>query len=147
MSRWSRLAEAARDVVLRTVIGWVGEQLLGIAELDKLAEIHEGRALRYAGGLLHVVRDDGDRELVFQLIDQLFDLGRRNGIERRARLVEKDHLGTDRNRARDAKPLLLAAGQAQAAAVQLVLDFAPQSAPSAAPSRPVPSISDFGSRS
>jgi hypothetical protein len=41
----------------------------------------------------------------------------------RARLVEQDHLGLHRDRAGDAQPLLLAAGQAQAIGVELVLDL------------------------
>ena len=45
---------------------------------------------------------------------------------RAERLVHQQHLWLDRDRARDAKALLLAARQAQAALVQLVLDLVPQ---------------------
>ena len=98
----------------------------GRTELDQLAEIHEGGEVGDARGLLHVVGDDHDRVVVLQLVDQLLDLGGRDRIERRARLVEQDHLRLHRDGARDAQPLLLAAGQAQAVGAELVLDLVPQ---------------------
>ena len=103
-----------------------GEDLAGRAELDQLAEIHEGGEVRDARRLLHVVGDDHDRVVGLQLVDQLLDLGGRDRIERRARLVEQDHLGLHRDGAGDAQALLLAAGQAQAVGVELVLDLVPQ---------------------
>ena len=84
------------------------------AELDQLAEIHEGGELRDAGRLLHVVGDDDDRELGAQLLDQLLDLAGRDRVERRGRLVEQDHLRPLRDGAGDAQALLLAAREAHA---------------------------------
>src|SRR5258708_4776590 len=121
-------AEPAGDVVLGASIARRGEDLVGLVELDQFAEIHERGLVGDAGGLLHVVGDDGDRIVFRQFLDQFLDLGGRNRIERRARLVEQDHLGPHRNGTGDAKPLLLAAGQAQAGGVELVLDLVPQSA-------------------
>src|SRR6202163_5041236 len=121
-------AEPAGDVVLGTSIARRGEDLVGFAEFDQLAEIHEGGLVRDARGLLHVVGDDGDRIVLRQFLDQLLDLGGGNGVERRAGFVEQDHLGTHGHGAGDAKPLLLAAGQAEAAGAQLVLDLVPQCA-------------------
>ncbi|MNZ94954.1 hypothetical protein D3C78_1140760 [compost metagenome] len=72
------------------------------------------------------MRHDDHRVVVLQLGDQLFDLGRGNRIQGRAGLVEQQHFGLDRNAARNAQALLLAAGQARAALLQLVLDFIPQ---------------------
>ena len=43
--------------------------------------MEEGRALRHARGLLHVVGDDHDRIAAAQLVDQLLDLGGRDRIE------------------------------------------------------------------
>ena len=51
----------------------MGKNAFGLVELDQLAEIHEGRVVGAAGGLLHVVGDDGNAVVVFQLGDQLFD--------------------------------------------------------------------------
>ena len=48
------------------------------------------------------------------------------GIERRGRLVHQQHLGLHRQRARDAEALLLAAGEAQRALVQAILDLVPE---------------------
>src|SRR4249919_1768757 len=87
------LAETAGDVVLRAAIARRGEHLARGVELDQLAEIHEGGEIGDARRLLHVVGDDHDRVVLFELVDQLLDLGRRDRIERRARLVEQDHLG------------------------------------------------------
>src|SRR6478752_3756326 len=66
--------EASGDVVLGLLLGRLGEQHFGLAELDQLAEVPE------------------------------------------------------RDRARDAQALLLAAGEAERALLQLVLDLAPQRA-------------------
>src|ERR1700712_2716419 len=121
-------AEAAGDVVLGASIARRGEDLVGFAELDQFSQIHEGRLVGDARGLLHVVGDDGDGVVLRQFLDQLLDLGGRNRIERRARLVEQDHFGPHRDGARDAQPLLLPAGQAEAGSIQLVLDFVPERA-------------------
>ncbi len=94
-------------------------------EFDELAQVHVPGEIGYARRLLHVVRDDRDRVVLLQLRDQLLDLRRRDGIERRRRLVQQQHLGLDRDRARDAKPLLLPAGQRHPALLQLVLGLAP----------------------
>ena len=61
-----------------------------------------------------------------QLVDQLLDLLRADGIQRRRRLVEQQHLGLDGERAGDAEALLLAAGQADRAVAQPILDLVPQ---------------------
>src|SRR6266436_1834123 len=121
-------AKSAGDVVLRASIARRGEDLAGLVELDQLAEIHEGGLVGDARGLLHVVGDDRDRVALGQFLDQLLDLGGRNRIERRARLVEQDHFRPHGDGAGDAEPLLLAAGQAQARGVELVLDLVPQRA-------------------
>src|SRR5712672_2215741 len=121
-------AEPAGDVVLGTSVARRGEKLAGLVEFDQLPQIHEGGLVRDARRLLHVMGDDGDGVVLRQFLDQFLDLGGRDRIERRARLVEQDHLGPHRDRAGDAKPLLLAAGQAQAGGVQLVLDLVPQRA-------------------
>src|SRR5436190_16189100 len=63
------LAEAAGDVVLGASIARRGEYLVGVVELDQLAQIHEGRLVGYARGLLHVVGDDGDRVVLGQFLD------------------------------------------------------------------------------
>ncbi len=61
-----------------------------------------------------------------QLAHQLFDLDGGDRIERRRRLVHEQHFGIDRERARDAQPLLLAAGERGAGLMELVLDLFPQ---------------------
>ena len=49
-----------------------------------------------------------------KLVDQLLDLGGRDRVERRGRLVEEDDFGPHGERAGDAQPLLLPARQRQA---------------------------------
>src|SRR5712675_1873890 len=121
-------AEPAGDVVLGTSIARRGENLAGLVEFDQFPKIHEGGLVRDARRLLHVMSDDGDRVVLRQFLDQFLNLRRRNRIERRAWLVEQDHLGPHRHRAGDAKPLLLAAGERETRGVQLVLDLVPQRA-------------------
>jgi hypothetical protein len=64
--------------------------------------------------------------VALQLVDQLLDLAGGDRVERRAGLVEQQHLGLDGDAAGDAQALLLAARQARAALVELVLDLVPQ---------------------
>src|ERR1700733_9227319 len=99
-------AEPAGDVVLGAAIGRRGKYLVGLVKLDQFAEIHEGRLVGDARGLLHVVGDDGDGVVLRQFLDQFLDLGGRNRIERRARLVEQYHFGPHRYGARNAQSLL-----------------------------------------
>src|SRR5712671_3792147 len=68
-------AEPAGDVILGTSIARRGENLAGLVEFDQLTEIHEGGLVRDARGLLHVMRDDGDRVVLRQFLDQFLDLG------------------------------------------------------------------------
>ena len=63
---------------------------------------------------------------LLQLDHQLLDPVGRDRVERRARLVHQDHLGLDRQRPGDAEPLLLAAGERQAALLELVLHLVPE---------------------
>src|SRR5580704_6036889 len=124
--RQAASAEATGDVVLRAPVARRGEYLAGGVELDHLAEIHEGGEIGNPGGLLHIVGDDRDRVVFLQLVDQLFDLGGRDRIERRAGLVEQDHFRLDGDGAGDAQPLLLPAGEAQAVGVELSLHLLPE---------------------
>src|SRR6476661_7381215 len=94
-------SESPGDVRLGTLLARAGEQALSVLHLDELAEVEEGRPVRDARGLLKVVRDDDDRELALQLVDELLDLLGRRGIERRRRLIEEQHFGVVRQRARD----------------------------------------------
>src|SRR5690606_6028852 len=85
-------AEAPRDVVDRERVHGVLEDLAGGADLHQAPEVEVGRALADSRRLLHVVCDDGDRITLAQVVDQLLDLGGRDRVERRARLVHQDDL-------------------------------------------------------
>src|SRR6516165_8739788 len=106
-------AEPAGDVILRAPVARRSENPARRVELHEIAEIHESREVGHTSRLLHIVRHDRDRVVDLELVDQFFDLGGGDRIERRARFVEQDNLGLDRYRACDAQPLLLAAGEAQ----------------------------------
>ena len=121
-----QLPESAGDVVLGVLRLGVREHVDRSRVLDQLAEPEEGGLVRDARRLLQVVRHDDDRVLRLELLDQLLDLQRGDRIERRAGLVHQDDLRLDRDRARDAQPLLLAARERQAALVQPVLDLVPE---------------------
>src|ERR1700759_2334144 len=102
-------AEAAGDVGLRPRVAGCGEELRRGAELDHLAGQEEGGEVADAGGLLHVVGDDGDGAEIFNLNEQLFDLGGADGIESGAGFVEEEDFGFDSEAAGDAETLLLTA--------------------------------------
>ena len=118
--------EDARDEVLGLLLGRPAEDLLGRPLLDDVAHEQEGDPVGDAPGLGEVVRDDDERQLRAELEDQLLDPGRRVRVERRARLVHQHHVGSDREHARDAEALLLAAGEAKRRTVEIVLDLVPE---------------------
>ena len=99
---------------------------VGAAELDELAEPEERRVVGHPRRLLHVVRDDHDRVVLLQIVDQLFDTLRGNRVERRRGLVHQQNLGPHRERAGDAQPLLLAARQRERGGVQPILHLVPE---------------------
>ncbi len=72
------------------------------------------------------MRHDDERVLLLELQHQLLDLGRRDRVQRRAGLVEQDHLRLDGDRPGDAQALLLAARQAEGAVFEPVLDLVPE---------------------
>src|SRR5450631_717968 len=121
-----RLAEASGYIVLGAAIVRRRKHAGRFAVFDQLAEIHERSEVGHTRGLLHVVGHDGDGVVVLELVDQLLDLGGGDRVERRARLVEQDHLRPHRDGAGDAKPLLLAAGEREPVGIELVLDLFPQ---------------------
>src|SRR3990167_3003051 len=82
---------APGDVVFRLLHRRVGEQGVGVTELDQLAHVHEGGVIRDPRRLLHVVGDDDDGVLGFQFVDQFFDLEGGDRIQRRAGFVEQQH--------------------------------------------------------
>ena len=70
--------------------------------------------------------DGHDRVIGFKLVDQFFNFCRGDGIECRAGLIHQKHFRLDRERARDAKPLLLAAGETRARLVQIIFHLVPK---------------------
>src|SRR5262245_1637064 len=98
------------DVVIGTTLFGRRKEPLGRADLDQLSQVHERGDIRDPRGLLQVVRDDDDAELVAKVEQRLFDAQRRDRVERRGGLIEEDYLGLQRDRAGDAQALLLTAG-------------------------------------
>ena len=118
--------ETARNVIFRLFLARAHEDGSGFIEFDELAQIHERGEVGYPRGLLHVVRHDGDGVIAFQFVDEFFDFGGGNGVQRRGRLVQQYDFWLDCNRPRNAQTLLLSTGKRQAVLLQFVLDLAPQ---------------------
>jgi hypothetical protein len=68
------LSEPACDVVFRPLVGGSGKDLFRLIKLNELAQQEKPGEFRHARGLLHIMRDDHDSELFFQLEDQFLDL-------------------------------------------------------------------------
>jgi hypothetical protein len=85
----------------------IREDPLGIAGFDQLAELKERGPLRDPPSLLHRVGHHDDRIALSKLIDQLFNPGGCDRVERRARLVHQNDLGLHRDRPGDTEALLL----------------------------------------
>ena len=90
-----------------------GEQRLGGRRLDDASDVHHRHALADVLDHRQVVRDEehGEAERVLQLEEQVEDLRLDRHVEGRHRLVGDDEPRVERERARDADPLALAAGE------------------------------------
>ena len=79
-----------------SVYGWqrVEEQLLGVGDLDQLADVHHRDAVADVLDDAQVVGDEqvGQAELVLQVLEQVEDLRLDRDVERRDRLVADDQL-------------------------------------------------------
>src|SRR5829696_50956 len=140
MRPWSgtRSAHLAGDVRLGALVGRVGEDLLGVVVLDDPAgpvllvgvqlDGEEGGHVRHPRGLLHVVCDDDDRVVLFQLEHQVLDPPGGDRVKGRAGLVHEDHVGVGGQGAGDAQALLLAARHAEGVGLQPVLYLVPERA-------------------
>src|SRR5262245_60444793 len=71
--------------------------------------------------------DDHNRVVVFQNSNQLLDLGGGDWIESRTGLIHEHDFGLHRERARDAKALLLTTGKPKRATVEPIFHFFPKS--------------------
>ena len=99
----------------------VAEHLLGIALLDDDAAVHEDHAVAHGAGKGHLVRDDDHGHFFLrEITDDLEHLAGQLGIERAGRLVEKEDVGPQRQRAGDGDALLLSAGELAGVGVRLV---------------------------
>ena len=86
-------------------------EVVALGDLDHLAEVHDHHAVGDVADDVEVVRDEdvGEAELPLQVLQQVEDLGLDRDVERGDRLVADDQLRVDRERARDADALALAA--------------------------------------
>src|SRR3954447_3783106 len=86
-------------------------QVLALRKLDDLAQVHHGHAVAHVPDDGQVVRDEDDREaeLALEVAEEVEDLGLDRDVERRHRLVRDDQLRLERERARHADALALAA--------------------------------------
>ena len=81
--------------------------------LQELAAVHHGDAVAKADRLFHVVSDEENRrrKLALERLEVVLGLGANQRVEGAERLVHQQQFRLGGERARDAHPLLLAAGQ------------------------------------
>ena len=102
-------AQQAPRVLLRRCV----EDLLDAGLLDHLAVLHHQHLVGHEAHHREVVADEdvGQAELVLQVLQQVEHLRLHRDVERAHRLVEHQHLGLQRQAARDRDALALAAGE------------------------------------
>ena len=98
--------------------------------------VEEHRVVRDPHGLAQVVGDHDQGQRGRQGLEQCLDRLGRERVERRRRLVEQEHLGSDGQGAGQAEQLLLAAREPEGRVVEAVLDGVPQARPRSAGARP-----------
>src|SRR6185436_11144947 len=106
-----RSTEAASDVILGELVARIGEDAIGLAHLDEIAEMEIGRALRNTRRLLHRMRHDDDGITLPQLLHEVLDACGGDRVERTAGLVHEDDFRIHGTRARNTQALLVAAAQ------------------------------------
>ena len=100
----------------------VGHDLFGLADLDDLAQVHDGDAVTDYPGQREVVGDEqvGHPELLLVGHHELQDVVADRDVEAGHRLVGDDHVGLEHDGPGDADALALAAGELVGVAVQVV---------------------------
>ena len=90
-----------------------GKDLLGRADFEDAAEVHDRDPVGDVPGQAEVMRDDHQRQAQFvaQSQQQGEDLPANGCVEARHRFVGDDDVGVEDERSRDHHPLSLAAGQ------------------------------------
>ena len=109
----TRVRSTSCDELGDVVVGRVGEDLLGGADLDDPAVAHHRDAVAEAHRLVEVVGDEDDRlaRASLQVEQLVLHLAADQRVERAERLVHQQHVGVGGQRAGEADPLLHAAGQ------------------------------------
>ena len=99
----------------------VAEQRARRRQLDEAAGAHHGDAVGDVVDDREVVADEqvGEAELLLQVLEQVEDLRLDRDVERGDRLVADHHVGTQRQRARDADALALAAREGVRVAAEM----------------------------
>src|SRR5690606_7455466 len=104
--------ESAGNIVFGFLASRFHEDTVGLAKFNELTQVHIGGVIGATRGLLHIVRNDHHGVVRLEFGDELFDLGRRDRVQCRARLIQQKHFGLDGNATRNAKTLLLPPRQA-----------------------------------
>ncbi len=88
---WSRFrvfsTETSANIIFGLFLGGISKYFLGRIDLDQPAHVEESGDVGTPARLLHVVGDDDDGVVLLQLVDELLDLDRGDGIERGTGLV------------------------------------------------------------
>src|SRR4051812_11325242 len=102
-----------REERLRVRVRRAVVDLALVSDLHDLAEVHDRDAVGDVAHEREVVSDEkvGQAEVALQRLEQVHDLRADRHVERGHRLVEHDHLRVERERASEADPLPLAAGE------------------------------------
>ena len=121
-------AQPNRPVMYSSVCFFAGLEKICVVAPNSTMRPWKKKAgvVAHAGRLLHVVGHEDDRVALLELHHQILDLRRGHRVDGRAGLVHEQDLRLGGDGARDAQPLLLAAGQRVAGLVQLVLDLVPE---------------------
>src|SRR4030042_4684893 len=104
---------------------WTGKDLIRPIELDDLSQIHERRIIRDTCSLLHIVSNNDNGHLFFELPDEFFNLCCSRGIKGGGRFIEQEDLGIGCQGPRDTEALLLSAGKIEREVIYPVFHLIP----------------------
>src|SRR5688572_23419163 len=90
---YAKLPKTSGNIIFRLFVFRLDENRVCDIKLDKLAEIHIRGVIRHTRGLLHIVGNDQNGNLILQIGDEFLDAGCSNWVKRRSRFVEQQDLG------------------------------------------------------
>ena len=112
------LPKAASDIVFGSLFLWIGEYFFCRAVLYQITcsifmHVEKGCVIRSAGCLLHIMSNDDDGLILFQVLNQLLNAQGGDWVKCRCWFIHEDHRWFHSQSPGNTQTLLLATGKGE----------------------------------